>query len=96
MDKTIEKLQKEAFKEIERQAREIMAKHKYCVSFCMGMGSACFYDNDNSPIDSYHGDELHKYIRDFYAFINDIDNLIGILGDPMRIWAYDALLETDW
>lgn len=80
-----------AVEEVERLARDVMKKHPRCASFCMGMGTACFYEKDGTPI----GDEP-KYIVAFDDFVNEFDRELHITGTPMKIVGHDGKLQHDW
>jgi len=80
-----------AVEEVERLARDVMRKHKRCASFCMAMGTACFYDKHGTPID----DET-KYLKAFDDFVNEFDRELHITGAPMKIVGADGIKQSDW
>lgn len=76
---------------VEELARKIMRKHKSITGFCLGMGSAAFYDADRHPLD--HSDPRIQEMEDF---ISDWDRSIHITGHPMKINGPDGEKITDW
>lgn len=100
-EKRIQALIDEAFDlavaEVERRARAIMKAHPRCASFCMGMGTATFYDKAGEPINVAWGPLPYpKYLKDFDAFVNDMDRCLHMTGQPMKINGADAPKITDW
>lgn len=85
-----------AIEDIERRARAIMKRHPRCKSFCMGMGSACFYDGAGEPIGEDWGPfDYPKYLREFDRALGEY-NLINVTGVPMRIKGHDGFLQKEW
>lgn len=71
-----------AVQEIERRARQLLAKHpKDLHEFLMGMGMAFFKDAEGKSV------EDKPYLTAFDDFVNDMDDLFKITGTPMRFTA---------
>lgn len=76
---------------IEKLARAVMKRNPRCKRFCMGMGTASFYDKDGEPI----WDDT-PYLRPFYRFLDEWDTHYRLTGTPMRIVGHDGVKQTDW
>lgn len=96
--KQIEKLIREAkrlaIEHIEQKARQIMRTHPNLKEFVMAMGSATFTANVNGREELLSLDE-RIYFKSLNDFIEEWDDSIGLLGEPMR-FTVDGPIITDW
>ena len=82
-----------AFAEVVKRARGLMEAHKHITGFCIGMGTACFYDK-NGPMDY----EIKKF-RGFYKFLDEFNSELKLTGRPLKLTRKaDGTIETvtDW
>lgn len=69
-----------AVAETERRVKDIMQRHPKVETFCLGMGTASFYDKKGIPIDD---DTL--YLKSFFNFVDEHDKRLQLTGHQMRI-----------
>lgn len=79
-----------ALKEIEVSVRKVL-KRSPKLSFCMAMGSAGFYW-DNEPMQ----DDDRVYFKPVFDLIYQFDRYLKLTGCPMKIEAWDAPAIKDW
>lgn len=80
-----------ASQHVEEMARTILRRNRKSVEwFCLGMGTAAFYDMQGYPMD----DDDPKF-REFYEFVGEWDSTLHITGEPMKFTA-DGPKITDW
>lgn len=82
-----------ALDEIIKMAREIMIKHPKAKEFIMGNGTCLFVDENDNRINE--GDEIYKFFKDLYEFIDEWDDYLKLTGEPMRFTA-DGNIKIDW
>ena len=89
IDTLIEAANSIAMKEIERQVRVLLSKHKGW-AFTMAMGDAFFWqrESDDSSYRAWMGPVI--------AFIHKHNGTLKLTGQPMRIETHDGPLLTDW
>lgn len=76
---------------IESEARRILRGDNPAKSFCMGMGTASFYDRNGNPLD-----DNHPAFQSFYAFLYEYNCYLYLTGIPVKIDGPDAPTLTDW
>lgn len=91
IDALIEQATKDALRLIESEARRILRARNPARSFCMGMGTASFYDKDGNPMD-----DDHPAFESFYAFLYEHNDTLRLTGWPMKIDGPDEPIITDW
>lgn len=69
--------------ELEKRVRTVLRRGGRAKSFCMAMGSACFYDKDRSPIDE--GYPYPKWCAPVFELISEFDRYLYLTGIPLRI-----------
>lgn len=81
----------EALKEIEKRVRKILRGKNAADNFYMAMGSATFYTRDGK-----HIERDMSYLRSFYEFLDEFDDILKLTGIPMRMLSADDPVATDW
>ena len=76
---------------IESEARRILRARNPAQSFCMGMGTATFYDREGRVMD-----DDHPALNSFYAFVYEYNSAFRFTGAPLKIDSADAPALTDW
>ena len=95
--------EKLALEEVERMARNILAKHKTLDEFIMCMGSWCFSVRDGLKMrtgyiytsSDYVDHTDLKYLEPFARFMDQWDEYLKLTGTPMRFTATGKKI-TDW
>jgi len=76
---------------VENEARKVLRSKNAATSFCMGMGTAAFYDKDNTPLDD---DRL--CFKNFYSVLHEFNDRLHLTGNPVRIDSADADIKYNW
>lgn len=78
--------------ELEKRVRAVLRRNRRAKSFCMAMGSACFYDKAGSPL---FDDEV-PYAKPVWNLLSEYDGELKLSGEPMKINNCDGPLIKDW
>lgn len=80
-----------ALAEVERMARELLAKHRELDEFVMAMGTVFFTLRNGNDVSL----EERAYMKRLNQFICEFDGQLGLTGSPMR-FKHNGPTITEW
>lgn len=94
IQKLVDEARDLALNYVEEQARKILRQHPNLTEFVMAMGSCTFSTVINGREDNL-GLEDRAYFKPLQDFIWEWNDILGILGEPMRFTA-DGPVIREW